>query len=145
MADGEVRYEAVFRESWRDRQSAGARPGELIRQPRWIDAGLVALGIALAAGAVAAGTVTVEQSVTLPAVVQGASVTAIRSGEAASAPGTPVQFRDASGTTVGGVVVAVTANEVVAQLARPGAAAAGELLIPGGRQRLFGALLPRLG
>jgi hypothetical protein len=28
--DGEVRYEAIFRERWRDRQSGGARPGELI-------------------------------------------------------------------------------------------------------------------
>ena len=51
-ADGEVRYEAVFRERWRDRQSAGARPGELIKQPGWIDAGLVALGVLLVAGAV---------------------------------------------------------------------------------------------
>jgi hypothetical protein len=46
-ADDEVHYEAVFRERWRDRKSEGARPGELIRQPGWIDVGLAALGMTL--------------------------------------------------------------------------------------------------
>ncbi|MDT5367284.1 MAG: hypothetical protein QOC62_1715, partial [Mycobacterium sp.] len=51
-----VRYQSVFRERWRDRQSAGARPGELIAQPAWIDAGLVVLAVLVAAGAVAGAT-----------------------------------------------------------------------------------------
>jgi hypothetical protein len=141
--DGEVRHESVFRKRWRDHQSAGARPGELIKQPGWIDAGLVVLGVLLAAGAVAAATVTVERTAALPAVVQGASVTAIRAG-APPAPGTVAQYRDASGTTVGAVVVEVTGTEVIAQLDRPGPPSAGELVIPAGRQPLLGVLLPRL-
>ena len=68
--DDDTRYEAVFRERWRDRQSAGARPGELIKQPGWIDAGLVVLGVLLAAGVVAAGRDR-RADETLPAVVQG--------------------------------------------------------------------------
>lgn len=92
-----VRYESVFRERWRDRQSAGARPGELIKNPGWIDAGLVALAVLLAAGAVAVGTITVGQIATLPAVVQGMTVTADRGGGPAPAQGTAVQFRDTSG------------------------------------------------
>jgi hypothetical protein len=144
-AEGEVRYEAVFRERWRDRQSAGARPGELIKQPGWIDAGLVGLGVLLTAGAVAAGTATVARTAALPAVVQGTSVTAVRTGGEAPDPGSAVQFRDASGTTVGAVVVEVTETEVTARLDRSGPASAGELLVPSGRQRLIGVLLPRLG
>ena len=118
--DGEVRYESIFRASWRDRQSAGARPGELIKNPGWIDAGLVALAVLLAAGAVAAATITVEQTAALPAVVQGTTVTADRAARPAPAPGPPSQFRDASGSTVDAVIVEVTATEVTAQLAQPG-------------------------
>ncbi|MDT5011261.1 MAG: hypothetical protein QOH57_2878 [Mycobacterium sp.] len=143
-ADGEGRYESVFRERWRDRRSAGARPGELIRQPRWIDAGLVALGVLLAAGGVAAGTVTVGRSEALPAVVQGTAVTAVRGDAVPPAPGTAVQFRDSAGATLDAVVVDVSASEVVAVLTQPGPASGGQLLIPAGRQRLINVLLPRL-
>jgi hypothetical protein len=142
--DGEVHYEAVFRERWRDRRSGGARPGELIKQPGWIDAVLVALGILLVAGVVAAGTITVARSQALPAVVQGNSVTAVLSDAAGPAPGTAVQFRDQSGDTFDAVVVDVSATEVTAQLAQPGPASAGKLLVPAGRQRLISLLLPRL-
>ena len=143
-ADDGVRYEAVFRERWRDRKSEGARPGELIRQPRWIDVGLVVLGILLASGAVAAGTMTTARTEALPAVAQGTSVSAVLADVAAPAPGTPVQFRDASGTTFVAVVVGTSATEVAAQLAHPGPASAGKLLVPAGRQRLISLLLPRL-
>jgi hypothetical protein len=143
-ADGEVRYEAVFRERWRDRQSGGARPGELIRQPGWIDAGLVALGVLLAGGVAAAGTMTIARSEALPAVVQNNSVTAVLADAAAPAPGTAVQFRDESGTTFDAVVVNVSATEVTAQLTQPAPAAAGKLLVPAGRQRVISLLLPRL-
>ena len=143
--DGEVRYETVFRKRWRDRQSVGVRPGELIKQPGWIDGGLIALGVLLATGAVAACTVTVAQTAALPAVVQDTSVTAVRASGPAPAPGTVAQYRDASGTTVGAVVDEVTATEVMARLDRPGPASAGELMIPAGRQRLISVLLPRLG
>jgi hypothetical protein len=142
--DGQVRYESVFRERWRDRQSAGARPGELIKNPGWIDAGLVSLAVLLAVGAVAAGTITVGQTATLPAVVQGVTVTADRAGGPAPARGTSVQFRDTYGSTPAAVVVDVTATEVTAQLERPGPASAGELLVPAGHQRLISVLLPRL-
>lgn len=143
-ADGGVRYEAVFRERWRDHRSAGARPGELIKQPGWIDAGLVALGVLLAAGAVVAGTMTVARSEALLAVAQGTSVTAVRGEAAPPALGTPVQFRDASGTTLDAIVIDVSATEVIAQFKQPGPASAGELLVPAGRQRLINVLLPRL-
>jgi hypothetical protein len=142
--DDEVRYEAVFRERWRDRKSEGARPGELIRQPRWIDVGLVALGILLAAGAVAAGTMTTARTVALPAVAQGTSVSAVLADAAAPAPGEPVQFRDESGTTFDAVVVDTSAAEVMAELTQSGPASAGKLLVPAGRQRLISLLLPRL-
>jgi hypothetical protein len=142
--DGEVRYEAVFRERWRDRQSGGARPGELIKQPGWIDAVLVVLGVLLVSGAVTAGTMTVARSEALPAVVQGNSVTAVVADAAAPAPGTAVQFRDVSGATFDAVVVDVSATEVTAQLEQPGPASAGKLLVPAGRQRLISLLLPRL-
>jgi len=142
--DGEIRRETVFRKRWRDHQSAGARPGELIKQPGWIDAGLVVLGVLLAGGAVAAATVTVERTAALPAVVQGASVTAIRAAGEPPAPGTVAQYRDASGSTLGAVVVDVTATEVIAQLDEPGPVSAGELVVPAGRQPLIGVLLPRL-
>jgi hypothetical protein len=143
-ADDEVRYEAVFRERWRDRKSEGARPGELIKQPRWIDVGLVALGILLASGAVAAGTMTTARTEALPAVAQGTSVSAVLADVAAPAPGTPVQFRDASGATFNAVVVGTSSTEVTAELTRSGPASAGKLLVPGGRQRLISLLLPRL-
>jgi len=143
--DGEVRYENVFREQWRDRQSAGARPGELINQPGWIDAGLVVLGVLLVAGAVPAATMTVARTAALPAVKEGLSVTAVRTSAAAPAPGSSAQFRDASGTTHSAVVVEVTQTEVTAQLGQPGAASVGELVFPAGRQRLIAVLLPRLG
>jgi hypothetical protein len=140
-----VRYQSVFRERGRDRQSAGARPGELIAQPAWIDAGLVVLAVLVAAGAVAGATITVARTAALPAVVQGTSVTAVSSGGAELAPGTAVQYRDASGATQGAVVAEVTPTEVIAQLEQPGPGSAGVLLIPAGRQRLISVLLPRLG
>jgi hypothetical protein len=141
--DDDTRYEAVFRERWRDRQSAGARPGELVKQPGWIDAGLVLLGVLLAAGVFAAGTMTIARTQALPAVVQGTSVTAAR-GEASPAPGSVVQYRDGSGITLGATVVEVTASEVTARLDRPGPASTGQLLVPGDRQPLITVLLPRL-
>jgi len=142
--DGEIRYESLFRQRWRDRQSAATRPGELIKQQGWIDAGLVALGVLLAAGAVAAGTVSVPQTEALPAVTDGTSVTAIPGSGTPPAQGTAAQFRDASGTTQRAVVVEVTATEVRARLERPASAPAGELVVPKGRHRLISVLLPRL-
>jgi hypothetical protein len=114
--EGEVRYASVFREHWRDRQSAATRTGELITQPGWIDAGIAALCALLAAGTLAAGTITLARTEALPAVAQGASVSAVRTG------GSPLPTG----------------------LQRPGATSAGELLLPAGRQRLISALLPRL-
>jgi hypothetical protein len=142
--DGDVRYESIFRERWRDRQSSGARPGELIKQPRWIDAGLGVLGVLLVAGAAAASTITVARSEALPAAVQGNSVTAVLTDVAAPAQGTPVQYRDASGATFDAVVLDVSPTEVVAQLTQPSPESTGKLLIPTGRQRLITLLLPRL-
>jgi hypothetical protein len=143
--DSQVSYETLFRQRWRDRRSSGARSGELIKQPRWIDAGLIALGVLLAGGAVAAGTITVARTAALPAIVQGNSVTAVRSAGMTPAPGTVVQFRDASGATLDAVIVGVNATEVQAELARSGPAEAGELIVPAGRQRLISVLLPSLG
>jgi hypothetical protein len=71
-------YESVFRASWRDRQTAGARPGELIKNPGWLDAGLVALAVLLITGAVAAATITVEQTAPGPASTDGQVVPAER-------------------------------------------------------------------
>ena len=142
-ADDEGRYETVFRERWRDRQSAGARPGELVKQQGWIDAGIVALGVLLTAGVVAAGTMTIARTQALPAVVQGTTVTAAR-GEASPAPGSVVQYRDASGVTLGATVVEVTETEVTARLDQPGPATTGQLLVPADRQRVITVLLPRL-
>ncbi len=136
-------YESVFRGRWRDRQSAGARPGELIKQPGWIDAGLVVLGVLLTAGVVAAGTMTIARTQALPAVVQGRSVTAAR-GDASPAPGSVVQYRDAFGITLGATVVEVTETEVTARLDHTGPASTGQLLVPADRQRLITVLLPRL-
>jgi hypothetical protein len=142
--DGEVHYEGVFRERWRDRQSAGARPGELIKQPGWIDAVLAALAVLLVAGAVAASTMTVARNTALPAVAQGNSVVAVLSDATGPAPGTAVQFRDTTGATFGGVVVDVSTTEVTAQLDHPGPQSSGKLLVPAGRQRVVSLLLPRL-
>ena len=142
-SDVSARHESVFRERWRDRQSAGARPGELVKQPGWIDAALVVLGVLLTAGAVAAGTMTIARTQALPAVVQGTSVTAAR-GEASPALGSVVQYRDASGTTLSAIVVEVTETEVMARLDQPGPASTGELLVPAHSQRLITVLLPRL-
>jgi hypothetical protein len=142
--DGGVRYESIFRERWRDRQSSGARPGELIKQPRWIDAVLIVLAVLLVAGVVAAATMTAGRSEALPAVVQGNSVTAVLADATGPTPGTAVQFRDESGATFDAVVVDVSATEVTAQLEQPGRPSAGKLLVPAGRQRLISLLLPRL-
>ncbi|MGO4445499.1 hypothetical protein AB4Z42_19280 [Mycobacterium sp. 2YAF39] len=141
--DDDVRYESVFRATWRDRQSAGARPGELIKNPRWIDAGLIALTVLLAGGAVAAATITVQQTTALPAVVQGATVTADRTAGPSPAPGATVGFRDGTGSTVDAVIVEVTATDVTARLAQPTPASAGELLVPAEPQRLIDVFLPR--
>ncbi len=106
--------------------------------------GLVALGILLVSGAVAAGTMTAARSDALPAVVQGTSVSAVPANGPPPAPGTPVRFRDASGTSFDAVIVDVSPTEVVAELKQPGPASAGTLLVPAGRQRLISLLLPRL-
>jgi hypothetical protein len=145
MKENGADYESVFRASWRDRQTAGARPGELIHNPRWLTAGLATLIVLLMAGAVAAGTITVEQTVTFPAVVQGTNLTADRNAGPPEppTPGEPAQFR-AFGSTVDAVIVDVRATEVTAQLHRPVQAAAGELVIPAKRQRLIDVFLPRL-
>lgn len=141
--DAARRHESVFRASWRDHHSTGSRPGELIKNPGWIDAGLVALAVLLTAGAIAAGTVTVAQTTTLPAVVQGATLTADLAETPPPARGAEVQFRDTSGSTVDAVIVDVTATELTAHLERPTPATAGELLIPAERQRLLSVFLPR--
>ncbi|CAN5798631.1 hypothetical protein BH10ACT9_BH10ACT9_48380 [soil metagenome] len=141
----EVRYESVFRDRWRTVQSSAARPGELIKQPRWVDAGLVCLGVLCAAGAVAAATVTIERTAALPATAEGAAVTAVRSGAAVPAQGATVQYRDTSGTTVDAVVVGVSDTEVRARVTQTGPVSTGELVFPAGRQRLISVLLPSLG
>lgn len=143
VTDGELRYGSIFRASWRDHHSAGSRPGELVENPGWIDAGLVALAGLLTAGAVTAGAITVGQTTTLPAVVQGATLTADLADGPPPAPGTKVQFRDTSGSTVDAIIVDVTATDVTAQLERPAPASAGELLVPAERQRLISVFLPR--
>jgi hypothetical protein len=123
----EVRYQSVFRASWRDRQTAGARPGELIKNPRWLDAGLTTLVLLLMGGAVALGTITVEQTATMPAVVQGTSLTADRAAgpPPPPAPGAAVQFRHSFGLPVDAVIVDVTATEVTARLQEPSPASVG--------------------
>ncbi|HYO03267.1 MAG TPA: hypothetical protein VET27_15885 [Mycobacterium sp.] len=145
MTDDErVRPETVFRARWRERQTASVRTGELITQPGWIDAALVALGVLVAAGGITGLTVTVERTTTLSAVVQSTTVTAIRAGTD-PAPGTAALYRDSSGATVDAIVVAVNPIEVIAQLDRPRAASAGALVLPAGRQPVLAVLLPRLG
>ena len=143
MTDGGEVSESIFRASWRDHHSAGSRPGELIKNPGWIDAGLIILAVLLTAGAVAAGTITVAQTTALPAVVQGATVTADVAEGQPPAPGTAVQFRDASGSTVDAVIVDVTGTEVTAHLDRTAPSSTGELVVPAERQRLVDVFLPR--
>ncbi|MBU3748872.1 MAG: hypothetical protein FGM52_00175 [Mycobacterium sp.] len=143
-ADTGAGYQTVFRESWRERQSAGNRLGDLIRQPGWLDAGLVGLGVLLAAGAVAAGTVTVARTAAYPAVVDGTTVSAVRGSGPTPAVGSPAQFRDTSAAEIGATVVSVSATEVVARLSRPASESAGQLLVPLGRERLLDLLAPRI-
>lgn len=142
---GEVYREAVFRERWRERQSESGRPGDLIKQPGWIDGGLWALGCLLVAGAVTAATGTVARTESLPAVAQGISVSAARAGEPAPGLGDIAQFRDAAGGSRTAVIVEVTATEVRAELRSPVdvAVTPGVLDVPAGRQRLISVLLPR--
>lgn len=137
-------YQAVFRESWRERQSAGNRLGSLIRQPRWMDAGLVALAVLLAAGAVAAATVTVGRTAAYPAVVDGTTASAVRGSDPAPAVGSPAQFRSRA-DTADAVVVDVTPTEVIARLNTAVPSTAGQLLVPAGSERLYQVLIPRLG
>jgi hypothetical protein len=117
----------------------------LIRNPRWLDAGLATLVVLLIGGAVALGTITVEQTATMPAVVQGTSLTADRAAgpPPPPAPGAAVQFRHAFGLPVDAVIVDVTATEVTARLQEPTPASAGELVVPAERQRLIDVFLPR--
>lgn len=141
---GEMQRESVFREHWRVRQSESGRPGELIEQPGWIDAGLYALGILLAAGSFAAATGTVARTETLPAALQGTTVSATRTGEAAPRQGDKLKFHDPAGATETAVVVEVTATEVRAELRSPGpATAVGVLDVPAGRHGLLSALFAR--
>lgn len=142
-AEGEARYQSVFRAHWRDRQSAASRPGELIKQPKWIDAGLVGLGLLLVAGGIAAGTITIARTESLPAAAQGTAITAIRFDGPAPETGTPAEFRDAYGRSRDAVVIGVTDTEVRALLLSPDSAPAGELVVPAGEQRLISVLLPR--
>lgn len=139
-------YQAVFRERWREHQSSGNRlGGRLIRQPRWVDAGLVALGVLLAVGAVAATTVTVPRTAAFPAVVDGVKVSAVRGAGPAPAVGSPAQFRDTTGATIDAVVVEVAQTEVIARVSQPAPPSAGQLLAPVGKERLFEVFVPRLG
>jgi hypothetical protein len=55
-----------------------------------------------------------------------------------------VQYRDASGVTLGATVVEVTETEVMARLDQPGPGSTGQLLVPADRQRVITVLLPRL-
>ncbi|CAM3663146.1 hypothetical protein [Smaragdicoccus niigatensis] len=142
--DGDLRSESVFRDRWRERRSASSPFGELVKQPRWITAGVLALGLLIAAGLTAGFTITIAQTAALPAAVQSTSVTAVRSGDSAPDPGTVAQFRDASGVTINATVSEVTATEVLAQLEHPSSSPAGVLVVPSGRQRLIDVLLSRL-
>jgi hypothetical protein len=140
----DIRRENVFRKRWRDRQSAGARPGELVKQAGWTGWGLAVMGVLVFAGVVVASTVTIANTQALPALAHGRSVIAARTDAQPPDPGTTVQFRDASGTTFDAVVVEVSESQIMAELDRPVAAPAGDLVIPAPRQRLIAMLLPRL-
>lgn len=145
MSDHGAGYQAVFRERWRERQSTGNGLGSLIRQPRWMDAGLVGLGVLLVVGGVAAASVTVPQTAAFPAVVVGTSVSAVRLPGPTPDVGAPAEFRDATGAVRDAVVVEVAPTTVSARLTQPGAAAAGQLLVQVGRKTLFEVLAPGLG
>ncbi|MCE5289318.1 MAG: hypothetical protein LLG14_08735 [Nocardiaceae bacterium] len=142
--DGDLRSESVFRDRWRERRSASSPFGELVKQPRWITAGLVALATLIVAGLVAAFTITIAQTAALPAAAQDTSVLAVRGDGPAPDLGSVVQFRDASGITISGTVSEVTPTEIVARLERPSSSPAGVLIVPSGRQRLIDVLLSRL-
>ena len=143
--DEVVQHESVFREQWRERHSEAGRPGDLIKQPGWIDSGLWTLGLLVAAGVLAAATGTVARTETLPAVAHGIWVSATRSGEPAPAVGATAQFRDSSGGTRSAVIVEVTTSEVRADLDRSvdSDVSPGRLEVPAGRQSLISVLLPR--
>lgn len=143
--DDAAGFENVFRQRWRERQSGGNQPGDLIRQSHWIDPGLIALGVLLAAGVVAGALVTVEQTVAFPAIAHDVSVSAVRDSGPAPNVGSAAQFRDTTGSVIDAVVVGVAPTEVMAELSRPAPPSAGQLLIPMGRQRLVSVLVPRLG
>jgi hypothetical protein len=103
------------------------------------------LGVLLAAGTVAAATVTVARTATFPAVVDGVTVSAVRNSGPTPTVGSPAQFRDSTGTMLDAIVVEVAPTEVIAQLGRPAPPSAGQLLVPAGSERLFEVLAPRLG
>ncbi|MBI3225191.1 MAG: hypothetical protein HYZ39_09050 [Mycolicibacterium cosmeticum] len=135
---------SVFRDRWRERQSAAGRPGELIKQPGWIDSGLWTLGLLIAAGVLAASTGTVARTAALPAVAHGVTVSATRTADVVPIVGDPAQFHDASGATRAADILEVTATEVRAALRSPGPTESpGVLDVPSGRQRLIGVLFSR--
>lgn len=136
---------SIFRRPWRDSRSAPKGPGKLIEQPQWIGAGLVALAVLLSVGVAAASTVTVAGTEALPAVTQGDSVVAMRSGEAAPELGAIAEFRDSSGKSWPATVVEVTTTQVRAHLTGPSALTVGELVVPAGQDRLIDILVPGLG
>lgn len=138
-------YHAVFRERWRENRSSGSRLGSVIRPPRWITAALVGLAVAVAAGVVAAITVTVPQTAAFPAVANGTAVSAVRGSEPAPVVGSPAQFRTATAGAIDAVVVGVTATEVTAQLSSPVPPSAGRLTVPAGREPLIALLAPQVG
>ncbi|MFN8070424.1 MAG: hypothetical protein U0R66_01220 [Mycobacterium sp.] len=137
-------YQSVFRETWRERRSSGNQLGGLIRQPRWVNAGLLALAGLLAVGAVAGATVTVARNTSFPAVSDGATASAVRGPGPAPTVGSPARFRGAA-DTIDAVVVGVSPTEVIAQLSRPAPPSGGQLLVPAAREPLFSLLIPRLG
>jgi hypothetical protein len=141
-SQAEVQSKSVFRDRWLERRSASPKLGELINEPRWIAAGLIALATLLIAGFVAGGTVTIAQTEALPAVAQGDSVTAMRFGTSTPDVGTAGHFRDASGASISVVVTEVTATEVRARLPEASAMSVGELVLPAEPKRLIDVLLP---
>jgi hypothetical protein len=110
-----------------------------------MDAGLVALGVLLIVGVIAAVTTTVPRTAAFPAVVDGVSVSAVRVAGPTPAVGSPAKFRDTTGAIVDAVVVEVAPTVVKARLGRAAPASAGQLLVPAGRERLFKVLAPGLG
>lgn len=144
-ADGAAGDRSVFRERWRERQSAGNGLERLVRQPAWVDAGLVILGVLLVLGVVAAANVTVARTAAFPAVSDGLRVSAVRDAAPAPLVGSPARFHDLAGTDVDAVVVEVDPTEVIAELSRPTAPSAGQLLVAVGPGRLVDLLAPRPG